>query len=160
MSRALLSLAVLLLVDVVLLVWIGRHTSGTFVLVLVIAGCVAGMATLRGATRRRLRAMEADLRAGRPASESVRAALATVVAAILFIVPGILSDLLAVLLLVPVSRRLVSSWLARWWVGRIERDGFSGWAGQFQDTAGRDRVIDVRVVDASSERAADTQADE
>ena len=67
MSRALLSLAVLLLVDVVLLVWIGRHTSGTFVLVLVIAGCVAGMATLRGATRRRL--CDGSRSAGRTPSE-------------------------------------------------------------------------------------------
>jgi UPF0716 family protein affecting phage T7 exclusion len=151
MSRVLLSLVLLLFADLALLAWIGRHTSGTFVLAIVIASGAAGVTLLRSATRRHLRAVEANLRAGRSPGESVQAALATLAAAILLIVPGVLTDMLALVLLVPITRRVAGGWLSDRWAGRSALRGFAGSAEGIHDAAGRDRVIDARAVEPPRE---------
>jgi UPF0716 family protein affecting phage T7 exclusion len=60
----LLWIVVLPVVDLVLLIWIGRHTSLGFALVLVAGGAVAGMALLRRVSRVSLRTMQTDLGSG------------------------------------------------------------------------------------------------
>ena len=89
---------------------------------------MAGGLLLRRATRRSLRAVQMDLAAGRTPAEAIQKTLSELAAAILLIVPGVLTDLLALLLLVPISRRLVVVWLGRRMLSRIEVRGFSVFA--------------------------------
>jgi UPF0716 family protein affecting phage T7 exclusion len=73
------------------------------------------------------------------------------VAGILLIVPGVLTDLLALVLLVPLGRRLLGLWLFTRLRGHVEVRGFSAFDDNPSEPAAHDRIIDVRVVDRSTE---------
>jgi UPF0716 protein FxsA len=146
-----LPLLVIPLVDLILLVWIGRHTSGSFVLALILAGVLAGGFFLRRAAGHSMRVLQMDLAAGRAPVESMQRTISLVAAGVLLIVPGVLTDLLALLLLVPLTRRLVGLWIGSRVFRSVQVRGFSWNAGQAQETEGRDRVIDVQVVEPAPE---------
>ena len=114
----LLLIVLLPLVDIVLLVWIGRHTSLGFALLLVAGGVVAGMALLPcSVCLRRLAALRPAKRSWprerRPVFAGIGPArrISHFAAGILLILPGVLSDGLAILLLIPWGRRLLGAWL-------------------------------------------------
>ncbi len=147
----LLWIVILPVVDLVLLIWIGRHASLGFALILVAGGAVAGTALLRRVSRVSLRTMQTDLGSGQAPLAAAGKTLSLLVAGILLIVPGVLTDLLALVLLVPLGRRLLGLWLVTRLRGHIEVRGFSAFDDNSSEPAAHDRIIDVRVVDRSTE---------
>ena len=151
MNVPFVTLILLPLADLILLLWIGRHTSLAFVLSLVITGVVAGSLLLRGAKRRSLRVLQSELASGNAPTTALLKVLSVIAAGALFIFPGVLTDLAAVVLLVPITRRLVGLWMARRFVVSRERRGSNDLDDGGREAAGRDRVIDVRAIDPPSE---------
>ena len=97
------------ILDVVSIVWMGRAAGVGTTLLLLLAGVVAGILVFRAAgisVATALRAPVQDLSSTRGLAGST---VLRMVAAILFIVPGFLSDLIAfVLLLPPIQTWLIS----------------------------------------------------
>jgi len=136
--RLLLVLLLAPLAELVVLLWIADRTSWETALAIVLAGMLAGAWLIRRAGLRSIRMIR-----GRPAPgegvESLPDALFTLSAGVLFLVPGVLSDLVAIALLVPWSRRRIKARL----LGGA-RNRFRAWSGG--NRRPDDRIIDVRVV--------------
>lgn len=148
-----LLLLILPLLEIAGFVIVGSKIGVLATLGLVLAAAVLGIALLRSQGRGALSRAQAELRAGRDPSPHLVGAAATVVAAVLLIVPGFLTDILGLLLLVPAVR--VSLWrLVR---GRVVMSGsFAAFRGGFGSTrwsgtrnSGQDRVIDLDASDFS-----------
>ncbi len=142
-----LSLLLLPVVDLFLLVWIGRQTSGTWVLALVVAGFAVGGFLLRHVAGNSLRGFQAGLAAGQAPGPLLSRTATAAIAGVLFILPGVISDFLAVLILIPLSRRLLALWVLPRLGRGVELHGFSTFTGPADDAELSDRVINVRVVD-------------
>jgi UPF0716 protein FxsA len=147
----LLLIVLLPLVDIVLLVSIGRHTSLGFALLLVAGGVLAGMALMRRVSRVSLRVLQNDLATGKAPLASAGTTISHFAAGTLLILPGVLSDVLAILLLVPWGRRMLGAWLITGLRGRVEVRGFSAFDESAGEAPPHDRVIDVHVVDGARE---------
>jgi len=152
-----MSLVLLLLllpvVDLFLLVWIGRQTSWGLVLAVVLGGFVVGGSLLRHVARNSLPVLQAGLAAGRSPGTLLGSTAAAAIAAVFFILPGVITDALAVLVLIPVTRRFIALWVLPRLTGHVEVRGFSTFAAHDRDAVSADRVIDVRVVDAEESAA-------
>ena len=124
-----LPLAVLLLlaVEIWLLVQLGHVVGTLWVLVLLLVETAAGAAVLRRAGRRALGAFRVG--AARPWGlpvpgqhpAAVGDALLTGAGGVLLVLPGLLSDVLGLLCIVPVTRRLLRRAFARLVRRRVER---------------------------------------
>ena len=123
-------LALLLLVpvlaEITVFIVVGRWIGVLATLVLFIAIGVIGSLLLKRQGMRALREMQAALARGEPPAEPVAHAALLVLAALLLIFPGFLSDLMALPLLLPPVRRLVIRWLG---VQAKRRGGFTVWPG-------------------------------
>ncbi|WP_058234025.1 FxsA family protein [Devriesea agamarum] len=105
-----LTVAVIGLVELLVLIAIGVNTSFWWVILLVVLGWIVGLTLLVTAgqqTFSRLRSVARALRGRGRAQEHLSRPLFTTVAAILFIVPGLLTDVAAVVLLLPFVQRWV-----------------------------------------------------
>jgi UPF0716 protein FxsA len=147
----LLLLVALPLLDFFLLIWIGRHTSAGFALALFAGGVVAGVLLLRRVSRISMRAMQSELAAGRTPLAAAGKTVSLFAAAVLLIVPGVISDALALVLLVPLGRRLLGHWLATRLHGHVQVRGFSAFDEHAAKSDGHDRIIDVHVVDVPTD---------
>jgi UPF0716 protein FxsA len=87
----------------------GFWTTLGFVIVMGFAGALA--ARIQGV--RTLTAIQSELRAGRVPAEQMIDGLLLFIAGILLMTPGVLSDFVAVLLMIPFSRKLFKQWLRR-----------------------------------------------
>ncbi|WP_432524831.1 FxsA family protein [Kineococcus sp. SYSU DK006] len=124
-----LPLAVLLLlaVEIWLLMQVGHLVGTAWVLVLLLVETAAGVAVLRRAGRRGLEAFR--LGVARPWGAPVPGqhpgavgdALLTGAGGVLLVLPGLLSDVLGLLCIVPVTRRLLRRAFARLVRRRVER---------------------------------------
>jgi UPF0716 protein FxsA len=108
--RLIFQIAVFGLVDLTLLLVLGNYTSWKVALVEVLASAVLGVVVIRYVTGR-------DVFSRLAVRESPSAALGhgvlLFVAGILLILPGIISDVVGLLLLIPLVRRLLMAWLGR-----------------------------------------------
>ena len=146
-ARFLLLLILAPVVEIVLLVWLATKTSGLFALSFVVASALLGMAISRYQGWRAARSVNAQIEPGRRLGEAAVDRPLIYLAAGLLILPGILSDLLAVILLVPVSRRALKSLVRSWLEARVIVMRQDGAAAAYD----HDEVIDVRVVDSPGE---------
>jgi len=132
-------------IEIGLLVWIGMHTSLLFVL------CLLGGAGLLGAILARneglmaSRRLAVEMQHGRMPGDALLDALLVSVAAILLILPGLLSDLVAIALLIPFTRKWFKALVARQLAGHIVTSTY--FAG-FTSESPRDDIIDVEVVES------------
>lgn len=108
MRWLLLLFVVLPIVDLVGLVWLGDHWGFVPTVVLALLGVVLGVAAARREGLRVLRSFRAALEEGQPAEHGIVDGLLVLVAAALLIMPGVLSDLVGLVLLVPVTRRPIA----------------------------------------------------
>jgi UPF0716 protein FxsA len=123
-------LALLLLVpvlaEITVFILVGRWLGVLVTLLLFIAIGIIGSMLLKRQGMLALREMQAALARGEPPAEPVAHAALLVLAALLLIFPGFLSDLMAVPLLLPPVRRAVIRWLG----SRAKRQGgFTVWPG-------------------------------
>jgi UPF0716 protein FxsA len=123
-------LALLLLVpvlaEITVFIVVGRWIGVLATLLLFIAIGVIGTLLLKRQGMRALREMQAALARGEPPAEPVAHAALLVLAALLLIFPGFLSDLTALPLLLPPVRRALIRWLG---VQAKRRGGFTVWPG-------------------------------
>lgn len=149
--RLFLLLTVVPLVELWLLVVIARHTSILATIVGVIAMGAAGTWLARQQGLRVWQRLHAELSAGKAPADSLVDGLLILIASVLLIAPGVLTDAVGVLLLLPPTRRLARGWLKRWFQSHaVVQTSASGWSAAtefWERPRERDKVIDVKVLD-------------
>jgi UPF0716 protein FxsA len=151
LPRLVLLFTLLPIVEIVVLVWIAGRTSLVFVLGLVVATGLVGAWLVRHQGWRTLRRISDDLDHGIMPAESLTDGLLVLVAALLLIMPGVLSDALAIALLFPPSRKLIKAFVRRRLQVRLRRADAAPSAWNVHP----DRIIDVRVVNRPEEPSRD-----
>ena len=106
--RVLLALAVYAAVEVTLLVLVGQAIGFLGLLGLLILSAVLGVWALKHEGRRSLTDLGNAVRSGRPAEAEVADGMYVALAGVLLVVPGMLSTLAALVLLVPPVRRALA----------------------------------------------------
>lgn len=100
-------LALLVLVDVVVLIVLAHHIAVALVVLWVLLGAAVGARMTARYGRRAWRGVLADARAGQLPKASTVDDLILMCAGVLVMLPGVVSDVLALLLLIPAGRKLV-----------------------------------------------------
>src|SRR5690349_13956580 len=94
-------------VEITVLIAIGSAIGVLPTIALVLLATVIGVALLRREGTRTLRAFRDKVRAGQPPQAEMLDGVLITAAAILIILPGFISDLLAIALLFPPTRRMI-----------------------------------------------------
>lgn len=154
LPRSLLLLILLPLVELFLLVWLASETSVLAALALVIGTGVLGAALARRQGWRAWQKIQQHLAQGRaPAAELVDGLL-ILVAGLLLVLPGIITDCVGAALLIPPVRAIVRSVLSRRL--RVQSRFDFHEAGRFTQppsTENGDNVIDVEFSRSGSSQA-------
>ncbi|MDF1585146.1 FxsA family protein [Marinimicrococcus flavescens] len=140
------------ILEIVLLIVLGSELGALPVIGLLLASAVLGALLLRHHGARLVREIERNLNAGRlPLAETFRAACVGA-AGVLLILPGVISDAVALVLVLPPLQRLLYNLLAR----GLGVDGGSGRA------AARDGIIeaDYEIVEERREEVIEDRRDE
>jgi UPF0716 protein FxsA len=148
----LLLFTVVPLVELALLVWIGGQTAWWFPILLVLVTGVAGAAMVRWQGWRIVERIQADLRSGRMPADAMVDGLLILVAGAMLVTPGVLTDLVGVVLLVPTSRRLVKRRVAAWLRQHIRVATMGAGAFRAEAPSG-DQIIDADVIETTVDDA-------
>lgn len=116
----LLLFTVVPVVELYLLLEVGRRLGAgpTLALVLLTGLVGAWVARLQGVAA--LRRIQADLAQGQPPGRALLEGALILVAAVLLVTPGVLTDAVGLLLLLPPTRALAARAVARWASGRVQ----------------------------------------
>ncbi len=141
------------LVELAGLVWLSGKISLGATLALILATGLAGALLLRHQAWQTIRRVQADLAAGRVPADSLLDGLLMLIAGVLLISPGFVTDLAALAILFPPTRKLCKAYLAQRLAARVVLMGTPG-GGHFH-AAGpggirHDRVIEARIVHTDS----------
>lgn len=110
-----IALVVLPFIEIWLMIWVGHWTGGGMVLLALLLSGIIGWQLLRFAGSGMLRAAHACLRRGESPERELLDGAMRMLGAILWIIPGFLSDLFGLLLLFPWMRTLLGVWLLAHW---------------------------------------------
>jgi len=138
--RLLLLFTLVPLVELILLIWIGRHTGWTTTLALILVPGIAGAWLARRQGLRCWRTVQEQLARGDLPAGAVLDGLLILVAGVFLIAPGVLTDLAGVALLVPPLRRLLRGFLVHRLRSRIT---FFTPSGRRPAEAEDEQIIDV-----------------
>jgi len=141
--RLLLLFTLLPLVELILLAWFSAHTDWRLTVALVIGAGVLGAALIRWQGWRAWRRIQEELARGEMPADAVQDGLLILVAGVLLITPGMLTDVVAVLLLLPPVRGLVKSRLRRRFKANFAVHTFESGTSATQGEAD-DKIIDVK----------------
>ncbi|HEV3022913.1 MAG TPA: FxsA family protein [Pirellulales bacterium] len=141
--RLLLLFTLLPLVELILLAWFSAHTDWRLTVLFVVGTGVLGAGLVRWQGWRTWRRIQDDLARGDLPADALQDGLLVLVAGVLLITPGVLTDAVGVLLLLPPVRRLVKSHLRRRFKARFEVRGFQDRGGGGLE-ATDDKIIDVK----------------
>jgi UPF0716 protein FxsA len=144
LPRLFLLLTVLPLIELVLLLLMGRYISIWFTLAFVVLTALAGSILLRYQGVQALRNIQRDLNERRMPTDSLLDGMFIFIAAVLLILPGVTTDVVGLSILIPPMRSLYKTWLIRWFKSRFKLQGFS--------STGRTQVIDSHIVDSRPEK--------
>lgn len=139
--RLLLLFTLVPLVELTLLVWIGRHTNWlvTFALIFVPGLLGAWLARYQGL--RCWRAVQGQLAQGQLPATALVDGLMILVAGVLLIAPGVLTDLTGLALLLPPVRRIVRRYVTRRLEARVVTFSQSRMRPHWEEED--DQIIDV-----------------
>lgn len=98
------------IVEVLLLMLVGRWIGAGLTFLLVLGTSVLGVWLLRREGARSWRAFRTSLSEGRPPGPSATDGLLVLIGGVLIVLPGLLSDLIGALLVLPPTRRLAGRW--------------------------------------------------
>lgn len=168
-----LAVLLLLVLEIWLLVQLGHLIGTGWVLVLLLAETLLGVLVLRRAGRQALAAFRASASVplGTPVPGQqpgvVGDALLTGAGGALLVLPGLLSDVLGLLFVVPVTRRAVrrfgTRWITRRVQGAVRRAGgvvvVDGEVVPARDEGARGRVVEGEVVPDPSRELGDGRGD-
>lgn len=113
---------VLPVVELALLIRIGARVGALPTLALVIGTGMLGAALARRQGLRVLRQVQAETQQGRMPGEALTDGVIILMAAILLMSPGVLTDVLGILCLIPVTRRFFKALVWQWFERRV-REG-------------------------------------
>jgi UPF0716 protein FxsA len=116
-ARLFLLFTVVPIVELYFLIKLGELLGALNTVLLLMAAALAGALLVRWEGLRTLKSIAADLGRGRLPAERLLDGFFILVAGVLLITPGVVTDLLALLLLIPLTR----AWLKRWLKKRMER---------------------------------------
>jgi UPF0716 protein FxsA len=147
------------LIELSILVYIGQQSAWWVPILLVIVTGVVGAALARWQGWQVLQRIRADAAAGRMPADAMIDGFLVLLAGILLVTPGVLSDLVGVALLIPPVRALVkrgaTAWIKRNIEVRVGRTAAGMWSQHSGTTAQprRDEIIDAKVVNTRVEDA-------
>ena len=118
--RLFLLFTIVPLVELALLIWIGRHIGAMQTVALVLLTGIAGASMARAEGWRTVRRIQEDLNRGRLPGEAMVQAACILVAGALLVTPGVLTDAAGLGLLIPPVRRLIAAWIIRTIRDRID----------------------------------------
>lgn len=149
MAKLLLLLTVLPLLELAVLLLIGKYTSVSFTLALVLLAGLAGTILLRYQGWQTYRNIQRDLNEQRMPTTSLIDALMIFLAGVLLILPGVLTDLVAISLLVPACRRAYRALFAAWLKAKfsVDSSGSTSEAAASGKRIARGEVLDSYVVE-------------
>ena len=101
------------LVELYLLIWLGTYIGAVDTIAIVIGTGLAGGLLAKSQGLAVLDRMRAELNQGRPPAESLFDGLLILIAGAMLITPGLLTDGLGLLLLIPWSRQAFKYWLKK-----------------------------------------------
>ncbi len=101
------------LVELYLLIWLGTYIGAVDTIAIVIGTGLAGGLLAKSQGVAVFDRMRAELNQGRLPAESLFDGLLILIAGAMLITPGLLTDGLGLLLLIPWSRQVIKSWLKR-----------------------------------------------
>jgi UPF0716 protein FxsA len=144
--RLLLLFILVPFVELVLLLYLADATSWQITLAVVIATGVIGTLLARSQGWRVWSRIHTELAGGRMPTEPLLDAVLIFVAGALLLTPGVLTDLLGILLLIPWTRSYFRRRLVTWFQSRftIHASGLGSWPPPH----GRSEVIDSHVIGA------------
>jgi len=147
------------LIELSILIWIGGETQWWVPIVLVIASGGVGAALARWQGWQVLRRLREDSAAGRMPADALIDGFLILLAGILLVTPGVMSDLLGVALLIPPARAVVKRAGGAWIKRNIEVRAGNATSGFWSDAnadatdARRDEIIEARVLGTHVEDA-------
>ncbi len=147
LRRLLLLLALFCLVELAVLLILAQKTSWLFALGLFVGAGVLGAVLVRIEGIRCLHRIREELNARRMPDDALLDGVLILVAGVLLIIPGLLSDLTAILLLIPPVRRPVRRYLRYRFHLALRPTGGQG------GEATRDRIVETRIIETTSEPA-------
>ncbi len=154
--RLLLLFTVVPAVELMLLIRLSQIAGWWFTLGLVLGTGVVGTALARHEGFRWARGIREEIDAGRLPGDPLVDGVMILVAGVLLVTPGVLTDLLGFALLLPAFRRVVKRWLTNRFRAHIRlASTMHGWPppndeSNHKSTAG-DVIIDARVIDVPPE---------
>lgn len=156
---------VLPLVELILLVRLGRIVGFAPTFAFVIAMGVIGAVAARAQGRRVWKQWQEAIADGRVPEEGIVGGMLALLGAVLLITPGLLTDVLGLVLLVPVLRAPITKWVRRYLqgqisVGRIRFYGVGGAGPQPQAKVERRHETEVGRVRYRPNDVIDTQGEE
>src|SRR4051794_24306747 len=123
---------VLPLAEILILIQIGHATSPWVPIAIVLVTGVVGSALARAQGLKVLNRIRSEMQAGRMPADAVIDGFLVLLAGILFVLPGVLTDVVGIALLFPPSRQLIKrgvrAWISRHMDVRIRRLGQSAWS--------------------------------
>src|SRR5262249_37383132 len=108
------------LCELAVLIWVGQITVWWLPVLIVLVDAVLGAVLVRWQGLRTLNRIQEDLAAGRMPGDSLVDGLLVLVAAVLLITPGVLTDVAGFALLIPPVRHLVKRGAKAWLARRVE----------------------------------------
>ncbi len=151
MLRLLLLFTVVPLTELVLLLMLADYAGWRFTVALVLLTGVGGAALARWQGLRCLRRVQRQAGAGQIPADSLMDGVMILVAGVLLVTPGVLTDVVGFALLVPPMRTLLKRGVRRYFEARLQALRHSADAPSEFDGAPHDRVIDIRVTDSGDE---------
>lgn len=141
-----LILLLLPLVEIAGFVIVGSQIGVLWTIVLVLASSVAGASLLRYQGFGVIRRMQAEVQAGRDPGREIAHGAMILLAAVLLLIPGFVTDIFGLLLFIPAVRELAWRFLKR----RVDVTTGFVFTGNGGPGSGRGRVIDLDERDYSS----------
>jgi len=143
------------LVEVTILIRIGQASEWWVPIALVILTGIVGAALARWQGFQVLERIRGDLRAGLMPTESLLDGFLVLLAGILLVTPGVLTDLAGCALLIPPMRALVKraaiAWARRSIEVRVRGAGEAYRGGPGSQPSPRDQIIDAKVINTRVE---------
>jgi UPF0716 protein FxsA len=144
-AKLFLLLTVLPLMELALLLVIGKYAGVTFTLALVILAGLAGTILIRYQGWQTYRSIQRDLEEHRTPTASLIDALMIFLAGVLLIIPGVLTDLVGLSLLVPGCRRAYRALIGAWLTAKFQ---LQSPAATSEATASGERIAHGKVIDS------------
>jgi UPF0716 protein FxsA len=139
------------LLETAVLLWLADRLGFWLTFAMVVGSGLLGALLLRRQGVRAIGRIRDEFARGRlPATELLDGML-VVVAGVLLLTPGVVTDCLGIALLFPPSRSLLRSWLVRWFQSRWRLQAFSSSTHEADTKGQSSQVIDSYVVRSDDE---------